>query len=440
MTFKPNTFYVGLAEAVFAQLINSKSGTVLDLSAWDNKWFFENIGDGLYTIKSGTGKYLGLDGVIETGTYGAAIDTPSFSWSIEKDPSSNDSYRIFIEETHLSLDLGNDGSSANRTPVLLRQAYAPYQYWRFSVVLARALRKGIPADDHGISRKILHHCMIITITSGLAEHKNETYDGTFGDDVAVPTNGHIGHKQLLKKSCRENHKVAGNQGGLKGKLKGIFSKKATSAQSYSTSGVPSPTQLPLWPVDTKGNTKQASRVPSPTLLPSSSGDTKGNIAGNPKGGTKGNTGSGTVWNGVLSVLRVAQASLDDVPVPGLKSAIGGFLEVVGQLEKAEANAEAISQLQNNIEFFNRSVSDPLKQYAAKGPVPPEVAEAVEALSTQLVATITTLQSYRHKNSASLWANRDQIERDIRVAGIKIRDGVTAFLSNGRRLRKQSKFI
>ena len=48
--------------------------------------------------------------------------------------------------------------------------------------------------------------------------------------------------------------------------------------------------------------------------------------------TSGDTGIGTVWNGVISLLNIAQATLDSVPVPGLKSAIGGFLAVVNQLD------------------------------------------------------------------------------------------------------------
>jgi hypothetical protein len=152
----------------------------------------------------------------------------------------------------------------------------------------------------------------------------------------------------------------------------IFSKKDTSSQSHQASRVPSPTPLPSSSSNPrgdieehtkgnikgsiKGNTKQTSRVPSSTPLPSSSadpsddtrvnpkgdneqapkGNIEGDVKGNTKGDTKGDTSAGTVLKGVKSVLCIALAGLGSVPVPGLKSAIGGILEVVTQLEVRSA--------------------------------------------------------------------------------------------------------
>ncbi|KAF8321491.1 uncharacterized protein EI90DRAFT_3020269 [Cantharellus anzutake] len=247
---------------------------------------------------------------------------------------------------------------------------------------------------------------------------------------------------------------------IKGKMK-ISPKTDASSQSHQVSRVPSPIPLPSSSSNTrgdigehpkgntkgsiKGNTKQAS-VPSSTPLPSSSADPrddtrvnpkadnerapKGNIEddvkGNTKGDAKGDAGASTIWNGVKSVLRIAQTSLDSVPVPGLKSAIGGFLEAVSQLEKVGANTDAIRQLRENIEFFKDSVSEPLKHYDSKNPVPPRIDEAIKALSTRLAETTTLLQPFLDKNSVSRWANRDDIEGNVRQAGEKIRDAVRAF--------------
>ncbi|KAF8327728.1 uncharacterized protein EI90DRAFT_3017980 [Cantharellus anzutake] len=94
----------------------------------------------------------------------------------------------------------------------------------------------------------------------------------------------------------------------------------------------------------------------------------------------GDTGFSTVWNGVLDVLRITQASLDSVPVPGLKSAIGGFLEIVRQLDTVNANVDAIRQLEDTVKFFNQSVSKPLETYEGKPSVPSELSEAIDALS------------------------------------------------------------
>ncbi|KAF8328093.1 uncharacterized protein EI90DRAFT_3017775 [Cantharellus anzutake] len=106
MSFQPGIPYV---------LINTKSNTALD----DRKWTFESIGAGLYNVKNGTGEYLGLEGLIEIGKRLSATDTPRFYWSIEKDPSFENIYRIFVGKTKLSLELANNGSSANETPAIL---------------------------------------------------------------------------------------------------------------------------------------------------------------------------------------------------------------------------------------------------------------------------------------------------------------------------------
>ncbi|KAF8344309.1 uncharacterized protein EI90DRAFT_66839 [Cantharellus anzutake] len=193
----------------------------------------------------------------------------------------------------------------------------------------------------------------------------------------------------------------GNLSGLslaKG-IKGMFSKRPRSWKSH-----------------------RASRAPSTTHWPSPAVDTRGDA----KGGIGSGTGAGSIRNGVLSVLRVVHASLDGVPVPGLKSVIGGFLEVVSQLERFGANADAIRQLQHNIELFVHSISEPLKQYGAKDPVPHGISRAIEAVSTEIAATTAPLQSYLDKNPAYLWANRDKIEGDVRLAGERIRGAVAAF--------------
>ncbi|KAF8330592.1 uncharacterized protein EI90DRAFT_3124276 [Cantharellus anzutake] len=200
-------------------------------------------------------------------------------------------------------------------------------------------------------------------------------------------------------------------------IKGMFSKKSKSWKDH-----------------------QASRVPSASRLPSPAVDTRGDA----KGGIGGGTGAGSVRKGVLSVLRVVHASLDGVPVPGLKSVIGGLLEVVSQLERVGANAKAIHQLQNSIEFFVHSISEPLKQYGAKNPVPHGISRAIKAVSTyvyasgcfsgsgqsdhfsEIAATTTPSQSYLDKNPACLWANCDKIEGDVCLAGERIRDALMAF--------------
>ncbi|KAF8337481.1 uncharacterized protein EI90DRAFT_3013691 [Cantharellus anzutake] len=162
----------------------------------------------------------------------------------------------------------------------------------------------------------------------------------------------------------------------------------------------------------------ASNAPSVAPVSSSPGDTP-------------TTGS-TVWHGVLSVLCIAKETLDSVPVPGLKGAIGGFLEVVNQLEAVDGVGDAI-------------ILEALKQYQREDAVSPELVQPIEALSryvmppqrfsgvessnrsfSELIAIAMPLQSYCKKSTVYLWANRDKIQGDIRSAGEKVNNSVTAF--------------
>ncbi|KAF8332794.1 uncharacterized protein EI90DRAFT_706032 [Cantharellus anzutake] len=142
------------------------------------------------------------------------------------------------------------------------------------------------------------------------------------------------------------------------------------------------------------------------------------------------TGLSTAWNGVLSLLSIAEKTLSSVPVPGLQSAISGFLVVANQLKQVSGNADAIRQLENGVKFFNQSVSEPLEQYKGKGAVPPELAQAIDALSANLDKVISPLKSYQGQSRGQRWADRDKIGGDVQAAGEGIRDAVRAFQVGG----------
>ncbi|KAF8327722.1 uncharacterized protein EI90DRAFT_1677110 [Cantharellus anzutake] len=103
------------------------------------------------------------------------------------------------------------------------------------------------------------------------------------------------------------------------KLKGKFSTKGATSSPVpgASSAEPAPRSSSVESIVTPAPAPAVVAEPEVAAAPSS------------------NAGFSTVWNGVLDVLRIAQASLDSVPVPGLKSAIGGFLEIVRQLDSAQ---------------------------------------------------------------------------------------------------------
>ncbi|KAF8327712.1 uncharacterized protein EI90DRAFT_1676485 [Cantharellus anzutake] len=194
------------------------------------------------------------------------------------------------------------------------------------------------------------------------------------------------------------------------KLKGKFSTKGATSSPVpgASSAEPAPRPSSVESIVTPAPAPAVVAEPEVAAAPSS------------------NAGFSTVWNGVLDVLRIAQASLDSVPVPGLKSAIGGFLEIVHQLDTVGANVDAIHQLEDTVKFFNQSVSKPLEKYGGKPSVPSELSEAIDALSGEFVTAISPLKSYGDKSLGYRWANLQPTAAEVGKAGGRIRDALEAF--------------
>ncbi|KAF8337496.1 uncharacterized protein EI90DRAFT_2658072 [Cantharellus anzutake] len=142
--------------------------------------------------------------------------------------------------------------------------------------------------------------------------------------------------------------------------------------------------------------------------------------------SRGATSANIIWNGVLNALCIANDTLDSVPVPGLRGAIHGFLEVVKQLKTVGGINDAISELQNSIKLFNRSVLKALKRYQRQDAVSPELVQPIETLSSELIAITMPLQSYCKKSTVYLWVNRDKFQGAIRLAGQRVHNSVIAF--------------
>ncbi|KAG8937611.1 hypothetical protein FRC03_008008 [Tulasnella sp. 419] len=69
---------------------------------------------------------------------------------------------------------------------------------------------------------------------------------------------------------------------------------------------------------------------------------------------------GEVSGALITTLTIAKESLDGVPVPGLKAAVGGVLEVIKTIKKSESNAEEIEQLRVHVENLMNLVINPVK--------------------------------------------------------------------------------
>ncbi|GLB42714.1 putative carbohydrate-binding module family 13 protein [Lyophyllum shimeji] len=130
------------------RITNAKSGTVMDLSGLDNKtvigypnfntnnqqWALQwtNIGWTFRSVSSGL--YLGIDGPLADGTRLVAKPEP-FGWHIWHDEVDSSTYRIFVPNTTLNVDLNNHGSTVPGTAITLWYRWLGiHQTWRFERV------------------------------------------------------------------------------------------------------------------------------------------------------------------------------------------------------------------------------------------------------------------------------------------------------------------
>jgi len=112
------------------KITNVKAGTVVDLSAGDNKtiigypdhdgpnqkWKFIWT-DGAWAIQSAAvGTYIGLDGAAANGTNLVAVSNP-VTWDIWFDALDTTTYRICVHDTVQNWDLAGYGNSTPGTHV-----------------------------------------------------------------------------------------------------------------------------------------------------------------------------------------------------------------------------------------------------------------------------------------------------------------------------------
>lgn len=129
-------------------LVNTKSGTVLDLSAGDNRtvtgwaynggsnqyWTLGWVGNGWTFRNANSGTYLGIQGTPADGLALAAVTT-AFVWDIWPDAVVSNAYRIFVPNTLQNWDLYNYGAANSGDPVTLWTSWnGTHQTWSFHQV------------------------------------------------------------------------------------------------------------------------------------------------------------------------------------------------------------------------------------------------------------------------------------------------------------------
>ncbi|KAF5376012.1 hypothetical protein D9757_008834 [Collybiopsis confluens] len=129
---------------------NVKGGTVVDLSAGDNKtitgwtanggknqqWNTLWAGNSWNIQSVETGFYLGFSGTAANGTNLTVSSTPT-GWDIWHDEVNATNYRIFAPNTTQNWDLFNFGSSVAGNPITLWQTWSGvHQTWNFQLLSA----------------------------------------------------------------------------------------------------------------------------------------------------------------------------------------------------------------------------------------------------------------------------------------------------------------
>jgi hypothetical protein len=126
-------------------ITNVKAGTVIDLSAGDNKtvtgwaynggtnqkWTMNWVGNGWTFQNQNTQTYLGIEGTPADGLPLVAVSTP-FTWHIWRDETNSSTYRIFVPNTIYNLDLFGYGLTTSGDPIQLWTTWSGlHQTWTF---------------------------------------------------------------------------------------------------------------------------------------------------------------------------------------------------------------------------------------------------------------------------------------------------------------------
>jgi hypothetical protein len=127
---------------------NVKSGTVMDLSAFDNttvigwpanggknqQWTMGWTGKA-WTFKSGsTGLFLAVSGTAADGAKLVSSSTP-FEWHIWRADNDPNTFRVFVPFTHQNIDLFNQGDPTPGTPITTWWTWEGlHQTWKFTQV------------------------------------------------------------------------------------------------------------------------------------------------------------------------------------------------------------------------------------------------------------------------------------------------------------------
>ncbi|KAG8916436.1 hypothetical protein FRC02_003948 [Tulasnella sp. 418] len=99
---------------------------------------------------------------------------------------------------------------------------------------------------------------------------------------------------------------------------------------------------------------------------------------------------GEVSGALITTLTIAKESLDGVPVPGLKAAVGGVLEIIKTIKKSESNAEEIEQLRLHVENLMNLVINPVKDA--------KITDSLQVRIDKLTADLEHIKSDNEKMS------------------------------------------
>ncbi|KAG8943527.1 hypothetical protein FRC03_002441, partial [Tulasnella sp. 419] len=99
---------------------------------------------------------------------------------------------------------------------------------------------------------------------------------------------------------------------------------------------------------------------------------------------------GEVSGALITTLTIAKESLDGVPVPGLKAAVGGVLEIIKTIKKSESNAEEIEQLRLHVENLINLVINPVKDA--------KITDSLQVRIDKLTADLEHIKSDNEKMS------------------------------------------
>ncbi|KAK6978144.1 hypothetical protein R3P38DRAFT_3294478 [Favolaschia claudopus] len=152
-------------------------------------------------------------------------------------------------------------------------------------------------------------------------------------------------------------------------------------------------------------------------------------------------GQRTATGVLTTVLGLVEIAAEEIPFPGVKTAVGGVLEIVKGINKTKQNKKALATLRDDLYQLSQSVIEPLSK-ANSATISPGLRNAVDTLVDGLLRSADEWQTRSKKPWIVRFFQRQDDSDDIDKFSLSIKTSKDRFLlaSNVRQELQEGKII